>query len=102
MTAPVLLVSARDGTGIDALVAALDDHRRHLEGGGLRERRELGRQSHVCDTLERRYGSHGLDQLGGRAAVLARVREEASASAFELVRSLGREIEEALSKLAPG
>lgn len=96
-SAPVLEVSARDGTGIEELVKALDAHRAHLlEGGALHERRRRGRETHVLEALERRYGSYGVEALGGRAALAARVRES-SAGAFALLASLGREIEENLA-----
>jgi LAO/AO transport system kinase len=98
-SAPVILASARDGAGIEALVAALDAHRAHLLAtGALRERRERGREASVLESLERRYGSYGLAQLGGREAVRARLRERRGASSFALQAELGREIEDALRK----
>jgi LAO/AO transport system kinase len=96
---PVLVTSARDGAGIEPLVAALDAHRRFLEASGtIRERRARGRLAFVLDALARRYGSYGLEQVGGAEAVAARVREESAASGFELVLALGREIEERVAK----
>jgi LAO/AO transport system kinase len=98
-TPPVLLVSARDGQGIDALLAALDAHRRHLEeSGALAERRAAGRLALVLDALERRYGSHGIERLGGRDALRARLRGRARGSGFAEILELGREIEDALRK----
>ena len=91
---PVLLASARDGTGIDAVLETLDAHRRHLiESGGLRERRQRGHERCVLDGLARRYGSYGLEQLGGATGVAARIREIEGASAPALIACLGREIE---------
>ena len=96
---PVILVSAREGTGIDTLVAAFDAHRAALAAGGaLAERRRRSRESWVLDGLERRYGSFGLERCGGREALRARLAEQASASSFALLASLGREIEDALRK----
>ncbi len=98
-SAPVLLISARDGTGIESLLDALESHRRHLvESGELRERRRRGRATYVLDALERRFGSHGLEQLGGERAIRARVDASSDPSAFALVTALGREIEDALGK----
>jgi LAO/AO transport system kinase len=98
-TPPVLLTSARDGEGIEALVEVLDAHRRHLVASGeLARRRARGREAHVVDALSRRYGSHGLERLGGAAAVVDRVRDRPSTPCFQLVRDLGREIEESLEK----
>ena len=98
---PVLMVSARDGSGIDALADALDAHRRHLiDSDDLRARRAAGRDAHGVESRARRYGSHGLEQLGGARAVAERVREDAAHSTFAWVDVLGREIEDALRKPA--
>jgi len=96
---PVLLVSARDGTGIDALAEALDAHHRRLvSGDGLRKRRRRGREAFVLEALELRYGSFGVESIGGPPALRARIREDDTATAFALIASLGREIEDALRK----
>ena len=98
---PVLLASGRDGTGVEAILAAQEAHFAHLvASGALRARRECGRESFVLEALERRYGSFGLSRLGGRDAVCVRTRERADASSFVLVEQLGREIEDALRKPA--
>lgn len=100
-TRRVLLVSAREDTGVDELVDALDAHRRQQEESGeLRARRRRSREAFVLETLENRYGSYGIEALGGRQAVLDRVRDEEGASGFALVSELGREMEEALRKPA--
>jgi LAO/AO transport system kinase len=96
---PVLLASARDGSGIPAILAALDRHREHLiASGGLRDRRARGRESYVLEALERRYGSYGAAQIGGREGVRSRVRERSASSSFRLASELGDEIEDALRK----
>jgi len=96
---PVLLTSARDGRGIEPLVEALDAHHRYLvESRGLEQRRRRGCEARVIDALARRYGSHGLEQLGGAASVSARLREAGRESVFALTAALGAEIEEALRK----
>ena len=90
---PVVSVSARDGEGIDLLLDALERHRECLErSGGLEERRRHSRVEHVRSTLRERYGSFGLEALGGLAAVAERV-EKARRSASALVLELSREIE---------
>ncbi len=96
---PVLEISARDGTGIEALVAALDAHRQHLlESGTLAARRRRGRDAFVRQALELRYGSYGLTRLGGPGGLAARLGEQADAPSFALLDELAREIEEALRK----
>jgi len=98
-TPPVLLVSARDGAGIDALLDALADHRRHAEASGsLAQRRRAGAVEHVIMALRERYGSFGLDRVGGEAALRARLRAESDTTSFHRIEILSREVEDALAK----
>jgi len=93
----VVLTSARTGEGIPELVAAIVAHRNdQIESGQLAERRRSGRDSQLVEALERRYGSHGVDLLGGRSAVARRVADAKSDSPFSLLAALGLEIERAL------
>jgi LAO/AO transport system kinase len=94
---PVRLVSARDGTGIDALLEALDAHREHaLASGALRARREEGRERFVIEALVQRYGSYGLATLGGVDGAREKLRTEPRDSPFGAIARLGRAIEDAL------
>ena len=98
-TPPVVLLSARDGQGVRDLTDALDAHFDHLVASGeLGRRRQRGADAFVVEALERRYGSYGLECLGGRAALERRLRAEPSPARFGAVATLGREIEEALAK----
>ena len=93
---PVLRVSARDGRGVPELLEGLAAHRRHLEKTGELERRRLaGRLAFVRGALLRRYGTYGLELLGGDAAVRSRVEAGRGASGHRLAHELGREIEAA-------
>ena len=97
--AAVILTSASAGEGIEELVAAIDAHRQRLiDDDALRERRLRGREIQLLGALERRYGTFGIDQLGGRRALRERVREDDSVSAFALLARLDLEIEETLRK----
>jgi LAO/AO transport system kinase len=96
-TAPVVLVSARDGTGLPALEAAIARHRAHLmESGVLAARRRRGRDAWLRAALARRYGSYGLAAFGGAEALAARLAAAPDASGFALEQELGAEIERAL------
>jgi LAO/AO transport system kinase len=98
-TPPVVLVSARDGVGIRELVQAIEAHRAHLvSAGALAPHRRRGSDAFVLETLERRYGSYGIERLGGRPGLEKRLREGPGASPFARILGLGREIEEALAK----
>ncbi len=91
---PVLLTSAVDGTGIEALLEAIRKHRQHLDHtGALGRCREQGRLAYICEALGRRYGSYGLERIGGREGVVARMRQEEDQSAPALAAALAREIE---------
>jgi LAO/AO transport system kinase len=96
---PVLVLSARDGTGIDALIDAIDAHRgRLLATDTLPARRRRGRDAWVVETLEQEYGRYGIARVGGATAIARRLGERPDASSFALVAELGREIEDALRK----
>ncbi len=94
---PVSLVSARDGTGVDALIETLTAHRRYALGAGaLRARRSNGRERFVIDALTRRYGTFGVAAIGGADAVTLKLRGEPARSSFGAIEALGRAIEAAL------
>jgi LAO/AO transport system kinase len=96
---PVLLVSARDGTGVDALLEAIRAHGAHQQASSrLRARRRAGLEDAVLAQLALRYGTHGLDQLGGAEGARARLRRSDGATSFALVEALGAEIESALRR----
>jgi LAO/AO transport system kinase len=95
---PVLLASARDATGIRELVSAIESHLEHSRAKGtLEERRLRGRVHCVAAALAARYGSFGIERIGGRDALEIRVREAEEESVSSLVHGLGREIEAALA-----
>jgi LAO/AO transport system kinase len=96
---PVLRVSARDGTGVDELLAAIGSHRAHqIAADTLRTRRRAGAEDHVLAMLAQRYGSYGMSRLGGPDGIRVRMREAPGTSSFAWVDALGREIEDALRK----
>ena len=75
---PVLLTSALDAAGIDALADALERHRQALLGPALSAHRRSGAAKWVSGVFAREHGEHGLETLGGRAAV-----EHAAAAAID-------------------
>ena len=67
---PVLLTSARDGTGIDGLLAAMRAHRVALEASGrLAERRRAGMIAWCMRSFQRRHGEIGVERVGGERAL---------------------------------
>jgi len=95
---PVLAGSARAGSGIDSLLEALDDHRRHLEQtSALAARRQAGRLARVRTALATRYGHFGLAHLEGDLAIERFCNAHAGASVERIVDDLGRAIEGSLA-----
>ncbi len=65
---PVIPASGRTGAGVVEIAEALARHRRHLdESGELARRREAGRCAWALELFVRRFGSYGLEKLGGEA-----------------------------------
>ena len=96
---PVLLASARDNEGIPALIEAIEAHGAHAKTSGtLAKRRLQGRIRGVIEALASRYGTYGLEQIGGSQTLEIRVREAEEDSVATLAQSLGQEIEDALRK----
>lgn len=98
-TPPVILVSARDGRGIGELLEAIRAHRSHLEDRGLLQaRRRAGRLALLRDWLAERYGTFGIEKLGGPDAIRRRLEAAEGQSPWALLAPLCREIEDALAK----
>ena len=99
---PVLAGSARDGLGIDALVAAIDAHRERARLSGEAEQRQfLGRTARIRTALLNRYGRYGLAQLGDPDRIEHHARSRPASSVDRLVDELGTAIEEAMRQQAP-
>ncbi|MGD8863830.1 MAG: nucleoside-triphosphatase [Myxococcales bacterium] len=72
---PVLVTSARDRTGIDALADALDAHCAAHAAEQLAARRRAGEAHWALSLLLRRYGEHGVHALGGRDGLRQEILE---------------------------
>lgn len=92
--AQVLSGSARDGVGVEALIAALDEHQAALaaSGEGIR-RRAAGRIARIESALLRRYGRFGLERITGERVlaelVASLAAEQPGASVERLIERLG-------------
>ena len=88
---PIVLTSARDGTGIDALLDAIAAHKSQLDGAGeLATHRRAGMVAWGVRTFLRRHGEAGVERVGGERAL-------ATAIAAGLER--GEEIPELVERL---
>jgi len=80
---PVLSASATSGTGIETLADTLERHVMTLrESKCLLSRRRNYRAQWLLKRLQEEFGSHGIRQLGGEAALLEQLVEQ-NLSLFE-------------------
>jgi LAO/AO transport system kinase len=63
---PVLVTSARDRQGIDVLVDTLQAHWASRDDHARSARRQHGAVAWAVSLFVRRFGEHGVEQLGGR------------------------------------
>lgn len=81
-----LAVSSRSGTGLDALVAALEAHRVHIQGEGrLAISRHRQSEGWVHEALQERFGTRGFARL---AALGLDAALPAGAQPFKRLREL--------------
>jgi LAO/AO transport system kinase len=86
----VVGVSAQDGDGIPALVQALGEHRGWLDASGeLGARRARARRIWALELFAERYGTLGLERLGGREAA-ERLAAESGGTPLDAFSSLAR------------
>jgi LAO/AO transport system kinase len=71
---PVLVTSARDRTGVEALLDAIEGHAAALTPEMLAARRLEGSVHWTVSLLQRRHGEHALELLGGREVIAERAR----------------------------
>jgi LAO/AO transport system kinase len=91
---PVLVTSARDRVGIDALAETLEAHRTAFDAVTLAERRRRGTATWSCALFQRLYGEHGLEHMGGAALVREEVLRalEAGRPSVAVVAELGERL----------
>ena len=90
---PIVATSARDGTGLDELVDAVDAARAALGADGLAARRLRGAVAWALGLVRRAHGDHGLSTLGGPDALRGRIERAIAggASPLALSETLGAE-----------
>lgn len=96
-TPPVHLASARDARGIEAIAQAIFAHREHLEASDcLIARLEAGKTEWLQSALLERYGSYGIEALGGRDSVVQLLQAGKKQALPGLFRRLSGAIEKKL------
>ena len=97
---PIIATSATQGTGIDALIEALEQHRMHIQSS-LAARRRQGEVRWVLDLFSRKHGDHGVSTLGGseRLEALAKRELDGGETPLALCEHLSRDYVAALGKI---
>jgi LAO/AO transport system kinase len=100
---PVLVTSARDRIGIDALADTLEAHRASFDAATLTERRLRGSATWSCALFQRLYGEHGLELMGGAPAVFDAVLSalQAGRPSVAAVAALGERLLEQMRQAVP-
>ncbi len=89
---PIVLTSARDATGIEALLLALRGHHAALSGsGGLAAKRREGAIAWGTRAFLRRHGELGVERIGGERALAREIalRIDRGDEVLEVVENLG-------------
>lgn len=87
----VLAVSARDGWGHAALLDALEKHFEFLGPDGRVRRRRAQRVQWACQLFRDRFGSYGVERLGGEERLRQRL-EATEGDPCGLLPDLAREV----------
>ena len=88
---PALGVSAETGHGVAELADTLAAHRAHLDASGeLAAHRTAARTAWAMELFERRFGTLGLERVGGTGAARARI-EAAEGTALDAYEALSAE-----------
>lgn len=84
----VVMASALEGWGQDELVAAIGKHYAHLAKDDLNRTRRLNRSHWMYMLFRERFGSFGVEVLGGRQAVFRFLEGASPSNPIDGVRAL--------------
>jgi LAO/AO transport system kinase len=88
----LILVSALEAWGQDELVKALEAHIRLLSAGDLEKRRRAHRIHWIYILFQERFGSYGVERLGGEVRILQRLGRMDVANPFKVLEELALDV----------
>jgi LAO/AO transport system kinase len=88
----LILVSALEGWGQEALAAALERHLNFLSPEHLDDLRRVHRVQWVYLLFAERFGSHGVERLGGERRILERLARADVTNPFSALQDLARDV----------
>ncbi len=84
----VVMASALEGWGQDKLVAVIDKHYRYLLKENIDETRRLNRCHWIYMLFRERFGSFGVEMLGGKESVFQFIEETDTANPIDGMQAL--------------
>ena len=91
------MTSALEGWGLDALVTAIEKHGLYLNERNISEKRRQNRIKWVHMIFRERFGSFGVDMLGGEKNILGLLKHADIINPFEEVQTLEQLLWKAIS-----
>jgi LAO/AO transport system kinase len=91
------MTSALEGWGLDALVTAIEKHGLYLNERNISEKRRQNRMKWVHMIFRERFGSFGVDMLGGEKNILGLLKHADIINPFEEVQTLEQLLWKAIS-----
>jgi len=91
------MTSALEGWGVDALVTAIEKHGFYLNERNISEKRRQNRIKWVHMIFRERFGSFGVDMLGGEKNILGLLKHADIINPFEEVQTLEQILWKAIS-----
>lgn len=91
------MTSALEGWGVDALVTAIEKHGFYLNERNISEKRRQNRIKWVHMIFRERFGSFGVDMLGGEKNILGLLKHTDIINPFEEVQTLEQLLWKAIS-----
>lgn len=87
----LLTASALQGWGQVELIEALEDHRTFLLQGDLTAVRRQQRVDWIADMFRERFGSWGVEQMGGTQEVAARIQRSNIGNPFRVLQEIAED-----------
>ena len=84
----LIMASSLEGWGHEELVAVIERHRRFLLQNSLLEKRRQNRIQWIYDIFEERFGSFGIEVLGGKKRMFRLIEHFDLTNPFDSVRRL--------------
>ena len=90
----VIMASALDNTGFDRIIQVLENHRDFLEKAGIEHKRKTDLFWWIIGFFKERYGSYGVDLLGGEERIMRYLSQNDTKNFFMGLKILENKMKE--------